>query len=143
MSRTDSKWKENAEWRRENHQWLRYSQSIALKVLRVMDEKGLTQSRLAEMMGCSQQYVSAILKGSSNMTLETISRLEETLDIDLIKGILGGSRGYIIREEPLHEVCEEACAYGSKSEPADGGEGEDAGRGAEVGGVEEGVAAKL
>ena len=48
-----------------------------------MDEQSVTQIMLAERMGCSQQYVSNLLKGSSNMTLETIAKLESALHIDL------------------------------------------------------------
>ena len=48
-----------------------------------MDEQSVTQVMLAERMGCTQQYVSNLLKGSSNMTLETIAKLESTLHIDL------------------------------------------------------------
>lgn len=48
-----------------------------------MDEQSITQIMLAERLGCSQQYVSNLLKGSSNMTLETIAKLESALQIDL------------------------------------------------------------
>ncbi len=48
-----------------------------------MDEQSVTQAVLAERMGCTQQYVSNLLKGSSNMTLETIAKLESALHIDL------------------------------------------------------------
>ena len=44
---------------------------------------GLTQKELAERMGCSQQYVSLILKGKENLTLETIAKLETALDFEL------------------------------------------------------------
>jgi transcriptional regulator with XRE-family HTH domain len=35
-------------------------------------------------MNCTQQYVSKILKGKENMSLETLSKLEDALGIDLI-----------------------------------------------------------
>ena len=35
-------------------------------------------------MGCSQQYVSLILKGKENLTLETISKMEKVLGTELI-----------------------------------------------------------
>jgi transcriptional regulator with XRE-family HTH domain len=35
-------------------------------------------------MGCTQQYVSKILKGKENMSLETLSKLEDALGISLI-----------------------------------------------------------
>jgi transcriptional regulator with XRE-family HTH domain len=59
-----------------------------------MDEKSVTQVELAKRMGCTQQYVSNLLKGSSNMTLETIARLENALSIDLVKSALTYVSGY-------------------------------------------------
>ena len=84
QSDTPSKWREEAEWRRENWSWLRHSQKIAVKVLLQMKQEGLTQKVLAERMNCTQQYVSKILKGKENMSLDTLSRLEDALGISLI-----------------------------------------------------------
>lgn len=66
-----------------------------------MDKQSITQSVLAQRMGCSQQYVSNILKGSSNMTLETISRIEDALDIDLIRFICP-TDGYSLNQPVCH-----------------------------------------
>jgi transcriptional regulator with XRE-family HTH domain len=49
-----------------------------------MRQIGLTQKELAERMNCSQQYVSKILKGKENMSLDTLTKLENALDICLI-----------------------------------------------------------
>lgn len=59
-----------------------------------MDQQTVTQTELARRMGCTQQYVSNLLKGSSNMTLETIARLENALSIDLVKSALSYVNGY-------------------------------------------------
>lgn len=83
-SETSSTWREEAEWRRENWSWLRHSQMIAVKVLLQMKLLGLTQKALAERMNCTQQYVSKILKGRENMSLDTLSKLEDALGINLI-----------------------------------------------------------
>ena len=83
-SETPSKWREEAEWRSDNWSWLRHSQKIAVKVLLQMKQDGLTQKALAERMGCTQQYVSKILKGKENMSLDTLSKLEDALGINLI-----------------------------------------------------------
>ena len=83
QSATPSKWRENAQWRRDNEKWLGYARIITVKVLKAMDEQSVTQVMLAERMGCTQQYVSNLLKGSSNMTLETIAKLESALQIQL------------------------------------------------------------
>ena len=79
-----SRRRDDAKWRRENSFWLKYSRYITLKVLKVMDEQSVSQTQLASRIGCSQQYVSNLLKGSSNMTLETIARLENALNLDNI-----------------------------------------------------------
>ena len=84
QSETPSTWREEAEWRRDNWSWLRHSQKIAAKVLLQMKRENLTQKVLAERMDCTQQYVSKILKGRENMSLDTLSRLEDALGINLI-----------------------------------------------------------
>lgn len=84
QSETPSKWREEAEWRRDNWSWLRHSQKIAVKVLLQMKQEGLTQKALAERMDCTQQYVSKILKGKENMSLDTLSKLEDALNISLV-----------------------------------------------------------
>lgn len=83
-SENPSTWREEAEWRRDNWSWLRHSQRIAVKVLLRMRELKLTQKALAERMGCTQQYVSKIVKGRENMSLDTLSKLEDALGICLI-----------------------------------------------------------
>ena len=84
QSETPSAWREEAEWRRDNWTWLRHSQKIAVKVLLQMKQMGLTQKALAERMNCTQQYISKILKGKENMSLDTLSRLEDALNINLV-----------------------------------------------------------
>lgn len=100
QSATPSKWKEAAEWRRENENWLKYSRVITMKTMQAMDKQSVTQSGLAKRMGCSQQYVSNLLKGNANMTLETIARIETALDIDIIGAALSCFvNGYVTREK--------------------------------------------
>ena len=94
QSSTPSRWREEAQWRRDNEYWLKYSRHITLQVLRAMETQSVTQVELAKRMGCTQQYVSNLLKGSSNMTLETIARLERALNLDLVKSALSFAAGY-------------------------------------------------
>ena len=88
QSPTPSKWRERAEWRRENKSWLRHSQKIAMMMLEKMETLGLTQRALAERMGCSQQYVSRILKGHENLSIETMFKIEEALDMAILPEVL-------------------------------------------------------
>ncbi|MDO4511928.1 MAG: helix-turn-helix transcriptional regulator [Bacteroidales bacterium] len=77
-------WRERAQWRRENRIWLRRSQEIALAMLGKMDELKLSQTDLAKRMGCSQQYVSKVLKGGENLSLETITKIEAALGLSIL-----------------------------------------------------------
>lgn len=83
-SSVPSKWRDNAEWRMANKSWLRYSQHIAMMMLDKMEEMGMTQKKLSEIMGCSQQYVSKVLKGQENLSLETLSKIERCLQIQIL-----------------------------------------------------------
>lgn len=83
-SSTPSKWRERAEYRRNNRKWIRRSQQIALAILERLTELGMSQKELAEEMEVSAQYVSKVLKGSENLSLETIAKFESILDIELI-----------------------------------------------------------
>lgn len=80
-----SKWRENAEWRIANRTWLRYSQQIAMMMLDRMEELGITQKTLAKRMGCSQQYISRVLKGTENLSIETISKIETALELSILE----------------------------------------------------------
>lgn len=80
-----SGWFEDARWRIENEDWLMHSQYIALTILRTLRAKKISQKELAERIGVSPQQVSKIVKGSENLTLETISKLEAALGVPLIE----------------------------------------------------------
>lgn len=90
VSSTPSKWRDNAQWRIANKSWLRYSQHIAVMMLDKMEELGLTQKTLAERMGCSQQYISRILKGAENLSIETISKIENALEMEILERVFAG-----------------------------------------------------
>ena len=73
-----------AQYLKDNWSWLKYSYAIAIKVRRRMKELGLTQKELALQLGCTQQHISVLLGGKSNMTLETMAKLERALSFELI-----------------------------------------------------------
>lgn len=70
QSATPSKWRENAEWRLQNKSWLRYSQRIAMMMLDKMEEMNMSQKQLSELMGCSLDVLSKILKGQEHLSSE-------------------------------------------------------------------------
>lgn len=84
-SKTPSQWKESAKWRRANRAWLNKSFEIALKILDSIEEKGWKQKDLAVKMGVTPQQISKIVKGKENLSLSTIAKLEEVLQVKLIQ----------------------------------------------------------
>lgn len=84
-----SKWLEKAEWRRKNRDWLRYSRKIAIVVAMSLEELNMSQKQLAELVGCSPQYVSKLLKGEENLTLETLCKLERVLKVPIMQKVFG------------------------------------------------------
>ena len=50
-----------------------------------MEELGMSQKQLAEKMNCSPQYISKVLRGRENLSLETLTKIENALEISIIK----------------------------------------------------------
>lgn len=76
--------KEQARYRKENRDWLRMSQEIALCLHYYLRKAGLTQKELADKMGVSAVYVGKLLKGGENLTLETICKIQKVIGEDLV-----------------------------------------------------------
>ena len=89
-------WKLKAQKELETWDWKQYSYMIAIKSRRQMARNGITQKQLAERMGCTQQYVSLLLKGNLNLTLETIARLEKALQFTLLGSLLELNQEYAL-----------------------------------------------
>ncbi|RAZ72898.1 helix-turn-helix transcriptional regulator [Mesorhizobium atlanticum] len=63
-------------------------QLVGRNVIRIRLKKGLTQERLAEISGFSQQYISGLEKGRRNPTIVTIYELALALGVshmDLVR----------------------------------------------------------
>lgn len=75
---------EEVKLRIENKSWLKVSKEIAIKVLLRLDELGWSQKMLAEKMNVSPQQINKIVRGQENLTLATILRLEENLEIQIL-----------------------------------------------------------
>ena len=67
VSKEPSKWMQEAQWRSDNKAWLIKSQAIATSLL------------------VSPQQINKICKGTENLTLDTIAKLENALGIQLIE----------------------------------------------------------
>ena len=85
-SPTPSKWRELFDFLETNKSWLRHSQNIAMLMLDRMEELGMSQKQLAEKMNCSPQYISKVLRGRENLSLETLTKIDNALKISIITG---------------------------------------------------------
>lgn len=79
-----SRWLENAEKRKESEKWSERSTKIALNVLDILRQKNMSKQELADRMQVSAQYISKLVKGKENLTLETIAKLESALGVKMI-----------------------------------------------------------
>ncbi|MGJ4891197.1 helix-turn-helix domain-containing protein [Bradyrhizobium sp. HKCCYLRH3099] len=57
---------------------------VGRNVLRIRKNKEMTQEKLAEISGFSQQYISGLEKGQRNPTVVTIYELSIALDVDYL-----------------------------------------------------------
>lgn len=87
QSPTPSTWREDEEATRraKAEGWLPYSRKIAIRAAMAMKRQNITRSEVATRMGCSPQYVSRLLKGEENLSLETICKLENALNVPILQ----------------------------------------------------------
>lgn len=74
-----------AEERKQNREWMRMSQEIALGIHRHLRLTKTSQREFAEQLGVSPAYVGKLLKGRENLTLETIWKIQEVLGISFFQ----------------------------------------------------------
>lgn len=68
---------------------------VGRNVRRFREKKGLTQERLAEISGYSQQYISSLEQGRRNPTIITLYELASALGVshlDLVRPTATGER---------------------------------------------------
>ena len=85
LSNKPSTFAEEAKWRQDNEVWLKWSQSIAMKIIDYMQERKLSRADIASRLGCSPQYVSKILSGHTNFSFKTIADIEKCLNIHIME----------------------------------------------------------
>ena len=77
------------------------NEKIGNFIARVRQERGLTQSEFAKRLGTSQSAINRIEKGKQNLSLETIGRLSDVLNKQIISL---GSGSVNLRIEGGHEL---------------------------------------
>ena len=85
QSETPSRFVEEANWRKENAGWLRWSRQLATTLIGYMQDNGLKRADLADRLGVSPQYVSRLLSGTENLSFKSIGNIEEKLGISCME----------------------------------------------------------
>lgn len=91
IAQVDNTWQDDVVYYEKNKEWLDRSAKIAIKILATLRQNrnaGVSpssQKELAALMGSMPQRINKIVKGSENLTLETITQLEKALNIQLIE----------------------------------------------------------
>jgi len=57
----------------------RNRKQLGLAIRRRRDEMGISQERLAEMVGCHRNYVGYLERGEQNVTIDMLSRVAKAL----------------------------------------------------------------
>lgn len=83
-SATPSRFMEEAQWRRENQGWLKWSRNVSLRLIDYMQSNNLTRAGLAVKLGVTPQYVSKILSGKVNFSFKSLYEIETKLGISCV-----------------------------------------------------------
>jgi transcriptional regulator with XRE-family HTH domain len=115
VSKTPSKWIEESNKRFEDKEGLRYSQQVAVRILRTLREKKLSQKDLAELLQVTPQTVNKWVKGSENFGFFTIGKIEKALDIKLMH-IYENNNTLIISSSNIIKISNQIHSYLNKME---------------------------
>jgi plasmid maintenance system antidote protein VapI len=86
---------------------------IAIHIGNQLEAKGISQKTLAAKLQVSPQYISRLLKGRQNLSLETIAALELALDTSLVS-IAPVATSYELAESELAIASEHEVTYESE-----------------------------
>ena len=104
IAQVDNSWQDDVIFYEKNKEWLDYSAKIAVLILRILrknKEVGKfpsSQKDLAEVMDVSPQQINKYVRGTENLTLETILRISHAIGNQLI-GV--GSTSAIIEQPQI------------------------------------------
>ncbi len=89
------------------------NEKIGQLIYQIRQERGLTQAEFARRLGTSQSAVNRIEKGRQNLSLETLGRISDVLNKQIIS--IGGAQSVNLRIEGGHELSGEITLKSSKN----------------------------
>lgn len=103
------------DFRSENADWLRLSAQIALKIRKVIRQKGMSQAQLASELGVTPAQVSKYLSGKINFELKTIAKFQSVLGESIMEINLSDKPKNFAEQRLKTQVL--VVAYSDKSNP--------------------------
>jgi ribosome-binding protein aMBF1 (putative translation factor) len=79
-----SDWVKETEWRIKNEKWLDYSASIAIKILSTLRKRNISKEFLSKKCKIRESKINKIVRGSYNLSIKDISKIENALNIKLL-----------------------------------------------------------
>ena len=110
VSKTPSKWIDESNKRFEDKEGLRYSQQVAVRILRTLREKNLSQKDLADLLKVTPQTVNKWIKGSENIGLFTIGRIDKALGIKLMH-VFENNNSVVISSTNMVKISKQVHSY--------------------------------
>lgn len=92
VKKTATQWKARAKENHNNRRHLKRAQLFALELLDYMETYKIKQKDLAKKMDVSPQQVNKILRAKSNLTFETLDKIEEALGVTITAPTIKESR---------------------------------------------------
>lgn len=83
-SNRDEKWIKIAKWNKDHSDALLDFATIAMSIADAIKEKNMKQKDLAVLLEVTPQALTRIMKGRQNLTLQSIRKIENILEIKLI-----------------------------------------------------------
>lgn len=75
---------------------------ITENIVAKMDAKNISRKDLAGKLGCKPAYITKLLRGNNNFTLNTMMKISEALDLDFNFGFKEKESSYtVIKSDPL------------------------------------------
>ncbi len=71
-------------YRIENAEWLQLSSTIALKIRKILRQRGITQEELAKRLGETPTQICELLSGKINLDLKTLARVQNAIGQSII-----------------------------------------------------------
>lgn len=98
------------DFRCENADWLRLSAKIALKIRKVLRQKGITQVQFASKLGVTPAQISKYLSGKVNFELKTIAKIQSILEENIMEINLSEKPKDCVEQSLTAQVLLVACS---------------------------------